>query len=122
VVTVPAGLNGIYDVVIGNGDNVQTCAATLVGGLRVEKDPTVYIASVDPKYCYVGQYTPISIIADMFGDTFKNTPRVYLNNVQDAISARAVVYIDNITLSAVVPMGLPLGSYDVVVVNPVRYL
>ena len=52
---------------------------------------------------------------------FQSIPRVYLSPTTPgafAISILSVVLINNFTLSIVVPIGIPIGTYDLIVVNP----
>lgn len=72
-------------------------------------DTAVTVTSADP--------TPANLSA------FEATPRVYLNPDMPqagdiATELRSVQFRDSFELTGIVPTGLPVGTYDVIVINP----
>jgi hypothetical protein len=121
--TIPAGLaEGDYTVsIVQDG----TCPSLLADAVHVEADATVAIESIDPQYAWTGGYTPVSIGAtnplpngmEAFGDV----PRIYLNPTSTSTTAVPLVsvgFVDPYRLDALIPPGLDVDVYDVVVVNP----
>jgi hypothetical protein len=113
---VPAGTPaGEYDVIVYD----EVCPAILPGGLEVTDALGLTIDLVDPSFGWVERSSSVSI----FGSGFVNTPRAYLNPATPtpetiASALGAVSFLDASRLTAVVPPGLPVGVYDVIVVNP----
>lgn len=101
------------------------CVGRLDDGLTVTEDLRVGLGPVAPRYVAPDEATAITIDAAP-GDGltgFVATPRAYLSpNPPEpgapASALRAVVYIGDTLLSAVVPEGLTPGDYDLIVVNP----
>ncbi len=114
--TVPAGTAaGTYDVHASSGG----CDTVLPGGLRVTDTMGLTVSSIDPTFGYNGSDTAVSI----FGTGFVSTPRAYLNpsmptSTTVATALASVGFVDGTRLTGVVPSGLPVGSYDLIVVNP----
>jgi hypothetical protein len=101
------------------------CEGELPGALTVTNDLRIGLSEIDPAYVSPQVATAVSLFAEIGNDLvgFQSTPRAYLNpNPADpgtiAMALRAVVFVDDQTLTAVVPPGLPAGRYDVIVVNP----
>lgn len=127
-VVVPVGTTpGAYGVRLEDGTD---CAAFLADAVTVTSDLTLELAAVamDPAFGWTGSSTAVSISgAQVPGagrtGSFAPVPRVYLNpsaaapgSVAAALGAVAVM--DEHRLAALVPGGLPVGLYDLVVVNP----
>jgi len=115
--TIPSGTAAsVYDVLVRDQEG---CQAELTDGLRVTDELTLALDRVEPSFGATDQDTPITI----FGSGFQPIPRVYLNPTDGGANAiatplRSVAVIDDSRLTAVVPNGLPVGSYDLFVVNP----
>lgn len=118
--TVPAGqAAGTYDVVVNDDTGCQT---TLAEGLTVTSDLSVEVGSVTEPFGYTEQSTPVTIFGGD-GTEFAPTPRAFLNPSEGsaddvAIQLSSVTWVNADELTAVVPAGAPVGSYDLVVVNP----
>ncbi len=122
---VPAGLDeGSYHVTV---EDAVGCHPTLEDAFYEEDDLTIDLDQVDPPFAYTGDYTPAEVYASdpaASGYTqFQDTPRVYLNPatpsaVTTATELYAVTYDSSILLDAIVPSGLDVGGYDLLVVNP----
>lgn len=112
--TVPAATAaGDYDVVIED----IACGATLVNGLHVTDTLAITVTSIDPPFGATTEPTGVAVT----GAGFLPTPRAYLNpssGVGIARELRAVSFQDATRLTAVVPDGLPVGTYDLIVINP----
>ena len=125
MVTVPAGLApGDWEVRV---TSQVGCVGSLPGAVHVTDALTLALASIDPAYVYSGASTAVTLTASSpppEGSVgFESTPRVYLNPNPatpgvSATALRAVEYLDPRGLTAVVPTGLAVGTYDVIVVNP----
>lgn len=122
---IPAGLpDGFYNVWI---EQDGSCPSSLDAGVVVESELTVALDAVDPPFAWTGDTTAVEITATdpaPAGYTqFQDVPRVYLNPESSGSSAtasalRSVDWEDETLLRAVIPSGLEVGTYDVVVVNP----
>ncbi|HXI60361.1 MAG TPA: hypothetical protein VNO55_30070, partial [Polyangia bacterium] len=102
-----------------------SCHATLNDAIVVTDKTTVALGTpaVTPPFGWVSQSTGVTIKAQAAATGFVATPRVYLNpaNAGAATMATplgAVAFTDKTQLTALVPQGLPVGAYDVIVVNP----
>lgn len=123
-VTVPMGLpGGTYDVAVTYEGNCV--GAVLEGGLVVADTLGVSVDTVEPGYAWTYDFTPVEIRAadplptGLVG--FADLPLVYLSPEdpsQPGFALRAVTFRDAGRLTAVLPDGLALGAYDVVVINP----
>jgi hypothetical protein len=83
---------------------------------------TLALGAVSPAQGWTGSADPVSITAAS-GATFSPVPRVYLNpssgsSSSTAAALGAVALVDATDLTALVPAGLPVGAYDVIVVSP----
>ncbi len=118
--TVPVGQTpGSYDVVVNDNTGCQT---VLTEGLSVTSDLSIEIGSVTDPFGYTEQATPITIFRSG-GSEFVATPRAFLNpsagSAEDvAIQLGSVAWVNADELTAIVPAGAPVGTYDLVVVNP----
>jgi cysteine-rich repeat protein len=122
---IPAGLDpGFYDVYV---EDALGCAGWLSGGLFITDQLTLALESINPPFGWTGERTAVALFAEdpppggMVG--FEYLPRVYLNPTNAAADTLAtkvssVAFIDAGRLTGVVPAGLDVGSYDVIVVNP----
>ncbi|HET9551336.1 MAG TPA: hypothetical protein VFP50_00070 [Anaeromyxobacteraceae bacterium] len=114
---------GTYDVDVM--DSTSGCPnAHLAAGLKVTNLTTLALATpaIDPGFGWTGGTTAVTV-ASTFGSTLLPGARVYLNPstataTTVATALGAVAKIDDLHLSALVPSGLPIGTYDVIVVNP----
>jgi hypothetical protein len=123
-IQIPVGtVPGTYDVDVV--DSTSGCPdAHLAAGLKVTAQTTLALATpaIDPAFGWTGGTTAVTI-ASTFGSTLLPGARVYLNPTTAtattvATALGAVAKIDDLHLSALVPSGLPVGGYDVIVVNP----
>ena len=113
---VPAGLAaGNWDVEV---TNVGGCPGTLSAGLTVTDTLTdSLVSAIKPSYASTTEDTAVTIS----GAGFAAVPRVYLSTsgaTGSARALRAVTLTSRNTLTAVIPSGLAVGSYDLIVVNP----
>ncbi|MGD8861747.1 MAG: kelch repeat-containing protein [Myxococcales bacterium] len=125
--TIPDGLApGSYEVRITSD---LGCVGAAPGVLDVTGEETVAVTDIEPGYVSPTVDTAVTISAKSTGDltgdevNFESTPRVYLNpnpNLSDDVSRalEATVYVDETTLTAIIPAGLDPDTYDLIVVNP----
>lgn len=112
---VPAGTApGAYDVRATASD----CDTFLPGGLTVTDTLALDVDAIDPAFGQTSTDTPVAI----FGAGFTAVPRAYLNPDMPTASTvaseiRSVAFQDGSRLTGVVPSGLPVGTYDLIVVN-----
>jgi len=115
--TCTLGLTGVkpgaYAITADNGDG---CTATLPMAFRVGNDFT--LTGIDPPFGCTCSATSVTIGS---AGGFASTPRVELRPHGQAtpmMLMTRVAFVDASTLTAVVPAGLPLGNYDITVVDP----
>ena len=113
--TVPAGgrAGGPYDL----GSTVVGCPITLPRAYSITDAPAITITGVTPPFGWTGGSTPIVLQ----GSGFASTPRVYILVPSLTPRMRPLarpVFINGATVSAVVPPGLPPGTYDLAAINP----
>lgn len=121
--TIPSGLpEGDYDVFLLQDGS---CPAFLDTGLFVEADLTIDLEAIDPGFAWTGDDTPVVITAVDPVSTgmvqLADLPRVYLSPTTSSGSAtalRSVAFKDATRIDAVIPEGLSVDVYDVIVVNP----
>lgn len=106
---------GTYDV----RASASGCDTILPGGLIVTDTLTLTIDRIDPEFGHNASATPAAIA----GAGFASTPRAYLNPevpspTTVARALESVAFVDPSRLTAVVGSGLPVGVYDLIVVNP----
>ncbi|MDB4954786.1 MAG: hypothetical protein JWO36_2355 [Myxococcales bacterium] len=104
---------GAYDLVVDNGDG---CSATLPMGFTVGNEFT--LTGIDPPFGCTCSETSVTIGSS---GSFASTPRVEMRPHGQATPVtvmKRVAFVDSSTLTAVVPSGLALGSYDVTVIDP----
>ncbi len=119
-VTVPAGMAaGGYDLDVRDGTG---CTGHLANAFQVTATTSLVLGPLDPAFGWSGADTAVTVTATS-SPGFSPVPRLYLNphtlgpgTVAAALGA--VAYYSPTTLSAVVPSGLPAGSYDLIAVNP----
>ncbi len=128
--TIPANIlpqgttDADYDIRVTDDVN---CAGTGKGLLHVTDQLTVAVNSITPPFGWTNSSTAVHITATDPAPSgqvqFMSTPRVYLNPVNAgattlATELKSVQFIDATDLNAIVPSGLPVGQYDLIVVNP----
>lgn len=94
--------------------------------LTIVDDLTIAVDEVLPPFGHTGASTSVVITAvdPLTDDTqtqFVATPRVYLNPLgEDSLARelRSVRYIDAAELGGIIPEGLAVGEYQVIVINP----
>ncbi len=119
LVDIPEGLpEGSYHLHLTDG---YGCDPFLLDALFVEADLTLAIDAIEPTFGWTLDTTSTRITAAAGG--LLDIPRVYLSPVSQGPGAfaselRGVSLADPTAIDAVVPSGLPLGFYDVLVINP----
>ncbi len=106
---------GTYSITITNPEG---CSDTLANAFTVYEPRLITILGIDPPFGCTCSDTTVTILSDA---GFVSTPRVEMRpsgQDQPVIAFERVAFIDANTLTAVVPAGAPLGSYDVTVYNP----
>lgn len=120
--TIPSGTPaGSYDLLLTDG---SSCGARLPDALRIVDQTTLTLGSpsMTPQFGYTGDSTPVTI--DALNNAFQALPRVYLNPTTAgpgtiAAPVGAVSFLTANRLTGLVPTpALPVGSYDLIVVNP----
>jgi cysteine-rich repeat protein len=112
---------GTYDIVLTD----SICSNVLAGGLTVAAVPTVSVAAILPPFGWSEAHIPVEVTslspAPIGMVNFRSTPRVYLSPRSIggvATEIRALTFLDTVRLSGSVPTGMPVDSYNLVVVNP----
>jgi hypothetical protein len=117
--TVPSGTAaGQYDILVSQAG---VCDAWLVAGLKLVYEVTLLVVSVTPSFGHTADSTAITVQADpAVGGGFQPVPRLYLNpqTGTQAATLRSVTFVDPSSVTAVVPSGLPVDTYDLIAVNP----
>jgi hypothetical protein len=122
---------GTYDLHIVDA---TTCGTTLPDAIDVTSTLTLALKSVIPPFGWTQRETAVTVLRDTTnaGMTapFVPTPRVFLNPsptqpagngcpaLSTAIALQSVSFVDQDTLTAVVPKNQPTCLYDLIVVNP----
>lgn len=124
-ILVPAGTApGEYDILL---DDDSECEARLTGGLSVTADLTVSVSAVDPPFGWTDSDTAVTVLGEATPPAgmlaFEPVPRLYLNPASPdadtvATPVEAVTFLAGDRLTAIVPRGLPVDLYDLIVVNP----
>ncbi len=115
---VPAGTAaGTYDLRLTGGD-AET--AVTDAALEVVELTELDLLAVQPAFGAGEIETAITLTADDAGGGFLAIPRLYLrpSGGGAAVIIQAVTFLDSSTVTAEVPSGLAVGSYDFIVVNP----
>jgi hypothetical protein len=121
----PAGLAaGEWDIQVSDD---MGCTGTLVRALRVVEELTVAVERMEPPFGWTQDRTGANVFstdpAPAGMENFLPTPRLYLNPKDAGPGAlaselRSIAFASTTRLSATVPAGLPVGTYDLVVMNP----
>ncbi|MFT3772479.1 MAG: kelch repeat-containing protein [Minicystis sp.] len=125
-VVIPQGqAPGAYDLRLNDATGCQTI---LPSAITVTSTLSLALASVAPPFGYQPESTSVTILRSKtppMGMTapFVATPRVFLNPTSPqptdvAIQVQSVSFVDQDTLTAVVPKNQPVHGYDLIVVNP----
>ncbi|MEP7122121.1 MAG: kelch repeat-containing protein, partial [Byssovorax sp.] len=125
-VVVPKGqAPGVYDLIMNDATG---CSTILPNAVTVTADLTVTVKSIIPPFGFTGSETSVNILRDKAAPAPANkpfiaTPRVFLNPSNPlpsdiAIQVESVSFLDDATLTAVVPKNEPAHVYDLIVVNP----
>jgi len=118
---VPAGtlIGGVYDVLVST--SASTCPALIRSGIRVAQSITFTVTSVDPAYIWSGETTSTSVTVSTNGGMV-STPDILMlsrtNSSLPTIYMRSVVFNSASSATAIVPVGTPMGVYDMIVLNP----
>ncbi|MFO0760649.1 MAG: DUF4215 domain-containing protein [Byssovorax sp.] len=119
---VPKGLApGSWDVVIVDAD---MCPGALANAFTITNQVSLALSGINPPFGWTQKSTGVTLSAlvppPMGKVSFESGASVYLNPVNGGLATAlgAVAFFDPSQLSALVPAGLPVGTYDVVVVNP----
>ena len=110
---------GMYDVHLNDATG---CSTTLSNGLQVGNATSITLGSVKPSFGWAQTDTAITIYRTG-GTALARTPRAFLNPTtgqatDTAVEIQSVSFVDDSTLTGVVPTGTPVGLYDLIVVNP----
>ncbi|MGB0592546.1 MAG: DUF4215 domain-containing protein [Myxococcota bacterium] len=116
--TIPAGLvteesSASFDVLL---IDALGCPTVLNEGVVLTREVTVSIDEVRLPFGGENSATSIALLSD--NDEFLNLPRVYLVGPAEVIELTATAFVSPGRLTTIVSKGLPVGSYDVVVINP----
>ncbi len=113
---------GVYDMQL---QDTTTCGARLANAVTVVSTTTLVLGTppIVPAFGWTSQSTGVTILAAAAATGFVAVPRVYLNPstpgpTSVATVLGAVSFNDATHLSAVVRSGLPVDTYDLIVVNP----
>ena len=108
-------------------DDQNFCSNESFELLTITSELTVAIESIEPPFGSQEESTGVEILAaeDPGADmvNFEAVPRAYLNPTfgdDDSVAReiRSLLFFDGTELAGIVPSGLPVGTYDVIVVNP----
>ena len=125
-VVVPQGqAAGVYDLRMSDATG---CPTILPSAITVTGTLSIAIKAVIPPFGFNAEETSVNILRNKtppvgMAATFVATPRVFLNPTSPlptdiAIQVQSVSFVDQDTLTAVVPKNQPVHAYDVIVVNP----
>jgi hypothetical protein len=122
-VDIPAGLvDGAYDLWVAQDG---ACVGVLPDAITATSALTLAVSGVSPGFAWTFDDTPVLVSADdpppPGASSFAPTPRLWLLGPAPSVAATAVLgvgYSDPAALTAVLPAGLPVGSYDLLAVNP----
>ena len=107
-------------------DEEITCSNEADDLLKITDETTLALEEIYPPFGGQAEDTDVEITAsDDPGDDeaqFEATPRAYLNPTDDSDGLgqeiRAIQFVDETELNGIVPSGLSVGTYDLIVVNP----
>lgn len=116
---VPAGTAaGNYDLFFTDANN---CPAVLSSALTVVATTSLRLSSISPDFGYTGTSTSVSLKAIIGGASagFVPLPVGYLTRagLASPVPLGSIAISNPTTLTATVPSGLAVGTYDVVIVN-----
>ena len=127
--TVPEGMLDDSEESVDFGirltDDEDSCSETTDELLTITSELTVAIDTIAPPFGTPEDSTSVVITAvdplqsaDM--TQFEATPRAYLSSPQEssATEIRALQFLDETELNGIVPSGLTIDNYDLIVVNP----
>jgi hypothetical protein len=116
---------GAYDLQL---DDATGCSTILPSAITVTSTLSLALQAVIPPFGFNAEETSVNILRNKTppaGMTapFVATPRVFLNPTNPlptdiAIQVQSVSFVDQDTLTAVVPKNQPVHAYDLIVVNP----
>jgi hypothetical protein len=116
---VPAGTAaGDYDVIL---NDQSTCTALLASGLTIVDAVTLAITSITPPFGGTAEPTAVTVKANpAVGGGFQPVPRLYLSaqSTGQAAPLGSVAFLDAGRVTALVPKGMAVGTYDLIAVNP----
>lgn len=106
---------GPYDLELQTANG---CRAILPQAFTILGQPSLTVDDVIPPYFWTGTKTPVSIR----GTQFQSTPKAYLvipTLDPQMVPLKSTAFVNDTSLTSVVPAGLPVGGpYDVAVINP----
>lgn len=108
---------GEYDVMVADA---TSCTAMLARGLTVTDQQSIELSEVQPSFGQSTRSQALTIVR-AGSDAFAPTPMVFLSpkgSTDPAVQLEGVSVINDQTLSAVVPASTPVGTYNLVVVDP----
>jgi hypothetical protein len=127
---VPAGILAAntaldaFDIILTDDVNCSEQSADLVS---ITNELTVSVAAIDPPFGWTNSSTGVSLTSEdptpANLSPFAATPRVYLNPDMPqagdvATELRSVQFLSAFEVTGIVAANLPVGSYDVIVINP----
>jgi hypothetical protein len=119
LVTVPVNTAaGEYDLQLQDS---TSCPAVLAKAFKVVDQITLNLTKLVPGFGHNAKSTAVTAYSDgTTGGGLKAVPRLYLNAAAgtQATGLQAVAFLDAAHVTAVVPKGLPEGTYDLIAVNP----
>ncbi len=116
------------DFAIRLTDHEITCSNQADDLITITDELTIALESIDPPFGAQDQSTGVTMTASSDPDAgetqFQAIPRAYLNpsdtddDSTQAREIRSVQFVDEVELGGIVPSGLAVGFYDLIVVNP----
>ena len=112
--------SGAYVVGLAQDDG---CGADPGGSLTLTADATIALEAADPPFAWTGGPTPITLTATdplpTGSEGFEDGATAFLLGSDGASTAVVGLrFQDAATLTAIVPAGLEIGAYDLLVTNP----
>ncbi|MFH2005706.1 MAG: DUF4215 domain-containing protein [bacterium] len=118
---IPSGLGtGYHDIVV---QDAKGCEGTLPQAFKVTDQLTLALSGIDPPFGWTQSQTAVTLAAEdppPVGQTaFNNGVRAYLSPSSGGLATTmtAVAFFNASEVTGLVPK-LPVGSYDVIAVNP----
>jgi hypothetical protein len=119
---IPTGLAaGLWSVTVKSEIG---CAGLASDVLFVQDTARIDVDSLTPSHAWTGEDTAIEIARNSSdADPFVSTPRIYISPESDTggtvgVALRAVNFVNQNLLTAVVPKGTAVDDYKVIVINP----